>query len=220
MWCGFGKSSVNVAVVCLVTASVAIADTAIVFAQRSYTPQQFRAVLRGLGYKVPTSSTPLTDAETKKAIQDFQKGYRLKPIDGIAGPTTQNYAANIMQILQSNLNLVVKPNPSLPRNQYYGPQTEAAVRQFQKKFQLQETGIANLEVRQRLDQEAKRILKKPASAPATTTPSPTATPTATPSPTATPTATPSPTATPTATPSPTATPTTVPSPTATPTPTP
>ncbi|WP_017319068.1 peptidoglycan-binding domain-containing protein [Mastigocladopsis repens] len=231
MWCGFGKSSVTVATACLITASIVISDVA--FAARSYTPRQFRAVLRGLGYNVKVSDVPLTDADTKKAIQEFQKGYKLQPIDGIAGPKTQDFAARIIDILQANLNLVAKPNPPLPRNQYYGPQTEAAVRQYQKKLGLKETGIADLAFRQRLDQQAKEALQKPTAVPTTQpSPTPTTTPTATPtstpevSPTATPTSTPevSPTATPTSTPgvSPTATPTSTPgvSPTATPTPTP
>ncbi|MCX7595669.1 MAG: peptidoglycan-binding protein [Fischerella sp.] len=206
MWCEFGKSSVSAAVVCLVTTSIAIAQTATPAQQQIYTPQQFRSVLRGLGYKVTVSNAPLTDAETKKAVQEFQKGYKLQPADGIAGPKTQAFAAEIVRILQANLNLVAKPSPPLPRNRYYGPQTEAAVRQYQKKLGLTETGIADLALRQRLDKEAKEILETPAAAP-TPSPTPTPTPEETPSPTLTPTpgVTPSPTLTPTpgATPSPT-----------------
>ncbi|MBW4500041.1 MAG: peptidoglycan-binding protein [Scytonema hyalinum WJT4-NPBG1] len=234
MWCGFGKSSVTVATACLITASVVISDVA--FAARTYTPRQFRAVLRGLGYNVKLSDAPLTAGDTKKAIQEFQKGYKLQPADGIVGAKTQDFAARIVEILQANLNLVAKPNPPLPRNQYYGPQTEAAVRQSQKKLGLQETGIADLAFRQRLDQQAKEILKKPTSAPTTQpSPEPTTSPTATPTakPTRTPASTPrttptaKPTTTPTSTPrtTPTAKPTTRPTstpqvlPTATPTPT-
>ena len=245
MWCGFGKSSFTVATACLITAGVVISDVA--FAAQSYTPRQFRAVFRGLGYNVKVSDAPLTAGDTKKAIQEFQKGYKLQPADGIAGAKTQDFAARIVEILQANLNLVAKPTPPLPRNQYYGAQTEAAVKQTQKKLGLQETGIADLAFRQKLDQQAKEILNKPRSAPATqrspeptTSPTakPTKTPTATPKPTRTPTSTPrvlptatpiptteaSPTTTPTSTPEalPTATPTSTPgvSPTATPTPTP
>ncbi len=133
MWCGFGKSSATFAATCLLTASIVIADTGFAAPQGTYTPQQFRAVLRGLGYTVKVTNTPLTDEETKKAIREFQTGYRLKPVDGIAGPQTQAYAANIVKILQGNLNAVVKPNPPLPRDQFYGPQTEAVVKEYQKK---------------------------------------------------------------------------------------
>ena len=211
MWCELGKSSVSAAVICLVTTtSMAIAQTATPAQQQIYTPQQFRSVLRGLGYKVTVSNAPLTDPETRKAIQEFQKGYGIKPADGIAGPITQAFATDIVRILQANLNLVAKPSPPLPRNRYYGPQTEAAVRQYQKKVGLPETGIADLALRQRLDKEAKEILESPGTTP-TPSPTPTPTPGATPSPTLTPTpgATPSPTLTPTpgATPSPTLTPT-------------
>lgn len=229
MWCGLGKSSFTVATACLITAGVVISDVA--FAARNYTPRQFRAVLRGLGYNVKVSDAPLTAGDTKKAIQEFQKGYKLQPGDGIAGAKTQDFGAKIVEILQANLNLVAKPTPPLPRNQYYGAQTEAAVKQTQKKLGLQETGIADLAFRQKLNQQAKEILNKPKSAPATQrspepTTSPTAKPTKTPTatPTTSPTATPKPTRTPTSRPRvlPTATPipTTEASPTATPTSTP
>ena len=216
MWCGFGKSSATVAAVCFVTVSTLMSDTA--FAVRNYTPKQFRTVLQGLGYKVNVSNSPLTDAETKAAIKAFQRGYRLKPADGVAGPKTEDFAANIIEILQANLNLVLKPKTPLPRNQYYGSQTEAAVKEYQKKNQLQETGIADLALRQKLDQEAENLITNPASTP-TKKPSkkPKATPTATPTPTASPEATSTPTESPTASPEATSTPTE--SPTATPTPT-
>ncbi|MDZ7956781.1 MAG: peptidoglycan-binding protein [Aulosira sp. DedQUE10] len=216
MWCGFGKSSVTIVTACLITASVVSSSASFAARQRNYSPQQFRAVLNGLGYKVKVDNTPLTDDTTKKAIREFQKGYKLT-VDGIAGPKTQDWAAQIIQILQANLNAVVKPKTALPRDQFYGPQTEAAVKAAQKQFQLQETGIADLAFRQRLNTEAKNVTGKPAPTPtATPTSKPTTTPTATP--TATPTTTP--TATPTATPTTTPTSTPTATPTATPTSTP
>ena len=226
MWCGLGKSSFSVATVCLVTASAVLLNTADAARQRNYTPQEFRSVLRGLGYKVQVSSSPLTNAEAKKAIQELQTGYKLTPADGLAGSKTQDYVANIIRILQSNLNLVLKPSTPLPRNQFYSTRTEAAVKEFQKKFQLEQTGIADLALRQKLDQEAKNILEKnPATTPTTkptrkprTTPTPTPTATETPTPEATPTETPTPEVTPTETPTPEVTPT--PEATSTPTPTP
>ncbi|MEH2419413.1 MAG: peptidoglycan-binding protein [Nostoc sp.] len=211
MWCGFGKSSATFAVTCLVTASLVIADTGFAASQKSYTPQQFRAVLRGLGYNVKVTNSALRDEETKKAIREFQTGYKLKPVDGIAGPKTQDFAANIVQILHRNLNAVLKPNPPLPRDHFYGSRTEEVVKEYQKKYQLQETGIANLALRQKLNEEAKTVFSQPAATPTTT---PTTKPTAKPTtkPTAKPTSTPT---TPTSTPTtPTSTPTT---PTSTPT---
>ncbi|WP_414755182.1 peptidoglycan-binding protein [Anabaena sp. CCY 9910] len=233
MWCGFGKSSAIVATACVISTSFVISNTTFAARQRNYTPQEFRTVLRGLGYNVKITNTPLTDAETKKAISEFQKGYKLTPVDGIAGPKTQDFAANIVQILQANLNAVLKTNPPLPRDQFYGPKTEAAIKEFQTKHKLEATGIANLALRQKLDEEAKKVITKPSTQPtAKPSPSPTASPTAKPtvSPTSKPTVSPtskptaSPTAKPTVSPSPTAspatTPTTSPSPTASPTTTP
>ncbi len=229
MWCGFRKSSFNIAAVCVVTASVVISVTADAVRQRNYTPQQFRAVLRGLGYKVKVSNEALTNAEARKAIQEFQTGYKLKPADGLAGPRTQDFAASILRILKSNLNVVLKPNPPLPRDQFYGTRTEAVVREFQKKYQLEETGIADLALRQRLNQEAKNTLDQQPTATPTTRPTgkPRTTPTTKPTPTPTSTTTPTPEATPTEIPTPevtstpevipTVTPTVTPIPTATPT---
>lgn len=215
MWCGFEKSRATIAAVCLVTASVFISDIA--FAARHYTPKQFRAVLHGLGYKIKVSDAPLTDAEAKAAIKEFQQGYKLKPADGVAGAKTEDYAAQIVEILQANLNLVLKPKSPLPRNQYYGSQTEVAVKQYQKKNQLQETGIADLALRQKLDQQAENLISNPTSTPAKKpSTKPKATPSASPTETSTPTASPEATSTPTA--SPTVSPTE--SPTATPTATP
>jgi peptidoglycan hydrolase-like protein with peptidoglycan-binding domain len=233
MWCGNRQSNIIIAATCLITASLVISDAALSARARNYTPQQFRSVLRGLGYNVKVTNTPLTDAETRNAIRGFQKGYKLT-VDGIAGPKTQDFAASIVQILQANLNAVAKPKPALPRDQYYGPRVEAAVKQAQKQLQLQETGIADLAFRQRLNEEAKKVIggqatpepttsPTPSPKPRTTpTPTPTVTPTATPtaSPTATPEATPSPTPTLTPTPTPTPTPTLTPTPTPTPTKTP
>ncbi|MBD2303665.1 MULTISPECIES: peptidoglycan-binding protein [Nostocales] len=206
MWCGFNKSSAIIAATCLVSAGVIISDSSFAARQRNYTPQEFRAVLHGLGYKVKVSNTPLTDEETKKAIRDFQKGYKLG-VDGIAGPKTQDFAANIVQILQANLNVVLKPNPPLPRDQFFGPRTEQLIKEYQKKNQLSETGIADLALRQKLDAAAKEVIGKPK-------PQPTAKPTAKPTVQPNTTSTPTPAASPT--PIPTLTPTEIPKPTATP----
>ncbi|BAY63407.1 peptidoglycan-binding domain 1 [Calothrix brevissima NIES-22] len=211
MWCGFGKSSFSIVTACLVTATVVSSSASFAARQRNYTPQEFRSVLHGLGYKITVNNSPLTDNEAKQAIREFQKGYKLG-VDGVAGPKTQDWAAQIVQILQANLNVVLKPTKPLPRDQFYGTQTEAAVKEAQKKFQLQETGIADLAFRQKLNAEAKSAIggsqpkpsptptAKPTTKPRTTTPSPSPSPSATPSPSPSATPSPSPSATPSPTP--------------------
>jgi len=158
---------------------------------RNYTIREMRAVLNGFGYNVPLGDT--LDQATTDAIREFQRGYKL-PIDGTPGPQTQDLMADLVGILQANLNLVVKPSSPLPRNQFYGPLTEAIVRQYQQKAGLPVTGIATLAMRQRLDQEAERMLNNQ-SAPSVpgTRSQPTPSPSPSPSPTPTPRATPTPT---------------------------
>jgi peptidoglycan hydrolase-like protein with peptidoglycan-binding domain len=210
----------------MVAASVVSSDIAFAARERNYTPKEFRSVLHGLAYNVKVTDSPLTDEETKKAVTQFQTGYKLK-VDGKAGPKTQDQAAMIVEILQANLNTVLKPKTLLPRDQFYSSQMEELVKEYQKKHQLPETGIADLQLRQRLNEEVKNIISTPVTKPTakpTTKPTtkPTAKPTATPTtkPTAKPTTKPTakPTATPTTTPTtkPTATPTVTATPTSTP----
>jgi peptidoglycan hydrolase-like protein with peptidoglycan-binding domain len=154
MWGRFGTT---LAVVTLgLAASLVSYEAALASRSRDYSPSEFRALLRNFGYNVELGDN-LTDSVSKKAIREFQERYKLK-VDGTANPQTQDLAGELVMNLQSSLNLLVQPDPLLPRNQFYGIQTEAAIREFQKKFLLPETGIATLEVRQRVDQEAKKFL--------------------------------------------------------------
>ncbi|MBD1881993.1 peptidoglycan-binding protein [Coleofasciculus sp. FACHB-T130] len=223
MWNRFGMP---LAAVITITASLVSYQVAIAERSRDYTPREFRSLLRGFGYNVTVGDT-LTDEATIRAIREFQQGYKLTPVDATAGPKTQDYAANIVRILQANLNLAVKPNPPLPRNQFYGPRTEDAIRQFQRQFNLPVTGIATLPVRQRLDQEARRILgfEQQSPAPATTptpqsAPEPTLAPSPSPSPAPTPRATPTPSPSPSPSPRPAPSPSPSPRPTSSPSPSP
>jgi len=133
MWCDLGKSSINIALTGLVIASIVAPDTVFAAHRRgSYSTQEFRAALKGLGYNVKAGSEPLTDPKTVKEISKFQKGYKLT-VDGKANPETQKHTALIVKILQANLNLVLKPSTPLPRDRFYGNSVEELVKQYQKK---------------------------------------------------------------------------------------
>lgn len=209
MWNRYGMAITAISLG--VTASLVSYEFAQAARIRNYTPREMRAALSGFGYNVTLGDAPLTDKATMDAIRQFQKGYKIT-VDGIAGPQTQDLMADLVMILQANLNLVVRPNPPLPRTQYYGAATEAVVKQYQQQAGLPVTGTATLEVRQKLDDEATRILNNQS----TPTPRPRSVPTPTPSPTPTPTPTPSPTPSPTASPKPTPRAVPTPSPTITP----
>lgn len=115
---------------------------------QDYTLDQFISVLNGFGYPVSVGS-PLTDLRVQQAIRDFQVQNRL-PVDGTLNPPTQDKAADLVRELQNNLNRVAQLNPPLPGSQFYGQQTENAVRLFQRQNRLPATGIATLETRQRI----------------------------------------------------------------------
>ncbi|WP_192843598.1 peptidoglycan-binding domain-containing protein [Leptolyngbya sp. NIES-2104] len=116
---------------------------------QDYTPEQFVSVLNGLGYAVPLDAR-IDDPRVQQAIRDFQIQFRL-PVDGTLNNPTQDRAADIVKTLQSALNRTLKPSPQLPATQFYGRQTEAAVKLFQQQNRLPATGIATLETRQRLN---------------------------------------------------------------------
>ena len=213
MWCRWGKTIAAVGFG--VTAGLVSYEFATVAQSQIYTPSQFRAFLMGFGYNVQQTEGKVPTEVTRQAIRDFQKQYGIK-VDGIAGTQTQQLAAAAVKNLQGSLNLVVKPTPLLPRDQFYGSQTAAVVKQFQKQEGLPVTGIATLEVRSRLDQEARKALGETSSPSTTpsTSPSPSMLPSTTPStspspsmsPSMRPSASPSPSMSPSRTPSPSTSP--------------
>ncbi|MBD2083152.1 peptidoglycan-binding domain-containing protein [Leptolyngbya sp. FACHB-17] len=136
-------------VVCGSVAIVTYAQAANAARSQDYSPAQFISVLNGLGYAVQLDA-PITDPRVQQAIRDFQVQYAL-PVDGTLNNPTQDKAAEIVRSLQSGLNRVVKPSPQLPGSQFYGRQTEAAVKQFQQQNRLPITGTATLETRRRLN---------------------------------------------------------------------
>lgn len=155
MWCRF--RTIIALVTFGVASSIVCYHEALAVRSRDYSPGEFRRILHGFGYNITPGDT-LNDEASRKAIRELQQGYKLASVDGTANAQTQDFIADVVRVLQGNLNLVLKLNPPLPRTQFYGPRTEVAVRQYQKQYNLPETGIADLALRQRLDAEAKRIL--------------------------------------------------------------
>jgi peptidoglycan hydrolase-like protein with peptidoglycan-binding domain len=113
----------------------------------------------------------------QQAIRDFQIQNNL-PVDGTLNPPTQDRAADLVKTLQIHLNRVIKLNPQLPGSQFYGKQTESAVRLFQQQSGLPMTGIATIETRQRLKDQINDATPRIESSVPNPTPTPTPTPSA------------------------------------------
>jgi peptidoglycan hydrolase-like protein with peptidoglycan-binding domain len=131
----------------------------------NYTNAQFRSILfglgylakdaakPGLGYPVTTDNSALTGPRTLQAIKNFQSDFQLLS-DGVVGSKTMAKAAEVIRILQHELNLVV--DAGLTLNQpFYGPKTVASVKKFQGLIDVAQTGIATIELRVQLDEIAK-----------------------------------------------------------------
>jgi hypothetical protein len=112
----WNRYSMGIAAISLgLTASLVSYEVA--YAARARTiPQRVASCLEWLWIQRSSGDT-LTDQVTINAIREFQRGYKL-PVDGVAGGQTQDLMADLVVILQASLNLVVKPNPRLPRTQF------------------------------------------------------------------------------------------------------
>lgn len=128
----------------------------------SYSLNQFKAVLDGLGYNLGPNGyggnhSNILDFYTQAAIQEFQTHYQL-PLSGTPDPETTEKARQLMRNLKHSLNLAV--DARLPLNEYYGPRTLQAVMRFQKIHNLPVTGIAGGVVRRKLDSAVKQLLRE------------------------------------------------------------
>jgi peptidoglycan hydrolase-like protein with peptidoglycan-binding domain len=122
---------------------------------REYSPAEFRQFLRGFGYNI-TFSDIIFDPASKQAIREFQKQNTLS-VTGNITTECEDLAADLVTNLHSQLNVVLKLDPPLPVNQFYGPRTIFAIKQLQKKYYLPETGIATIELRDKLIADVQKI---------------------------------------------------------------
>jgi peptidoglycan hydrolase-like protein with peptidoglycan-binding domain len=123
----------------------------------AYSNAQIRSILNGLGYRSQLQSSdpnfplseddsPLADEPTIKAVMKFQVDYSLT-VDGIVGQQTTSTMQVEMNSLHIELNEVV--NTGISEDEpYFGPQTLAAIKQFQQ--QQQPDGIASFPLREEL----------------------------------------------------------------------
>ena len=126
----------------------------------AYSLTQIKEVLDGLGYNLGPNGIngnydATLDLYTQAALREFQAQYGL-PTTGRLDVATEIKAGQIIKNLQYSLNLTV--NAKLPVSEFYGPLTLRAMKTFQQAYGLPATGIANLTVRKKLDEEAKKRL--------------------------------------------------------------
>jgi peptidoglycan hydrolase-like protein with peptidoglycan-binding domain len=136
--------------------------------------------LAGLGYH-DTQGQPLAvdgrfTAETKQAVENYQRAAGLASVDGRAGPQTLGSIDQAVRGLQQNLNTLEirgADGQGLSVDGYLGNGTRAAVRTFQQNNGLTPTGIADETTRVAIEIAAReRSQTQPVAAPTPDTSSP------------------------------------------------
>ncbi|NJN85491.1 MAG: peptidoglycan-binding protein [Leptolyngbyaceae cyanobacterium SL_7_1] len=128
----------------------------------TYSINQFKAVLNGLGYNlgpngIGGNQSNSLDFYTQAAIQEFQATHKL-PITGTIDQPTVEKARQLMRNLKHSLNVAIEAD--LPINEYYGPRTHQAIMHFQRLRELPMTGIAGAVVRKELELKVKDLLRQ------------------------------------------------------------
>jgi peptidoglycan hydrolase-like protein with peptidoglycan-binding domain len=136
--------------------------------------------LAGLGYHDAQGQPLAVDgrftAETKQAVESYQRDAGLASVDGRAGPQTLGSIDQAVRGLQQNLNTLEirdADGQALGVDGYLGDGTRAAVRTFQQDNGLAPTGIADETTRTAIETAAReRSQAQPVATPTPETPSP------------------------------------------------
>lgn len=136
--------------------------------------------LAGLGYNDAQGQALAVDgrftAETKQAVENYQRDARLESVDGRAGPQTLGSIDQVVRGLQQNLNTLEirdADGQALGVDGYLGDGTRAAVRTFQQDNGLTPTGIADEATRTAIETAAReRAQAQPDVTPRSDTPAP------------------------------------------------
>lgn len=118
--------------------------------------------LAGLGYSDAQGQALAVDgrftAETKQAVENYQRDARLESVDGRAGPQTLGSIDQKVHGLQRNLRTLEMRGVDgqvLVPDGYYGNDTREAVRTFQQDNGLGPTGIADETTRRAIEAAAR-----------------------------------------------------------------
>lgn len=134
--------------------------------------------LAGLGYADAQGRALQVDgqftAETKQAVEAYQRGADLQPVDGKAGPVTLGAIDREVRGLQNNLRTLgatERNGQPLTADGYYGDGTRDAVRTFQQTHGINPTGVADPATLRAIETAA-RERTQAAPQPGTQTPAP------------------------------------------------
>lgn len=135
--------------------------------------------LAGLGYKDAQGQALAVDgrftAETKQAVENYQREAQLPGVDGRAGPQTLGSIDQTVRGLQQNLRTLGINDSSGQQvgvDGYYGNDTRDAVRTFQQNNGLDPTGVADPATRTAIDAAARQRTQDGPTQPAPAQPAP------------------------------------------------
>lgn len=125
------------------------------------TVQKLEHNLHALGYGA-AGAQPITpdrrfDADTKAAVEAFQRDHSLNPIDGRAGPATLtaiDREARQLQTHMAGLGLVDAHGKAITADGYLGAGSQHAISRFQQQHDLPATGVADAQTRLAISSEA------------------------------------------------------------------
>ncbi|MFC0091189.1 peptidoglycan-binding protein [Allobacillus sp. GCM10007491] len=124
-----------------------------------------------LGFANWDSPTNYFGSQTESAVKEFQEYYGLT-VDGVAGEQTKRKLTEVLETiikrgdrsveaLKLKQNLVTLGYATWnPPNNYFGSQTERAIKEYQKDFGLRATGVAEEKTIQSVREQMKKVLQK------------------------------------------------------------
>lgn len=113
-------------------------------------------LLRSRGYTVQPSSNGFFTSQTTTAVKAFQRDKGLRATGSVNGPTWRKLIQRVRfgdrgdAVVAVQVELSQQYGYNLPTTGFFGDETRAAVRDFQRKRNLEVTGVVNAETWQKI----------------------------------------------------------------------